>query len=287
LTLNEEEFIKSSLRDRSIRIDGRGPFDFRNFGITFHERRGQVEVALGNSLVLASCYSSIVPPNPSRPHEGFLDFRVDFLPCAHPNSEQVLGKRLDVHRRTRNEVSTEIERMLEKAVKKAKAINVESLCIKSNEFVWKIQVKLLILSHAGNMLDLCTVATTLALMHYRVPEIKVNEKKDLQTLSVLKGLSLHFLPVSITLAFLDEGDLVVIDPLSSEEQVSDGKLTVCMNVYGDILNLSMSGGAVISEATLLQAIEVAKLKAVDLTHMMRSSVESDATLRLSLMSKGH
>lgn len=278
LTVNEAEFIVQSLRERSIRIDGRGPFDYRNFGIKFHEKRGQVEVALGNSLVLASVYSTIVSPSASRPHEGFLDFNVDFLPCAHPNFEQVLGNRIDPLRRSRNEVATEIERLLEKVVKKAKAINVESLCIKSREFVWKVLVKVLIISHAGNMQDLCTVASTLALMHFRVPEVKVDDQKQLVTLAVWKGLSLHFLPVSITLGFLDEGELVVIDPLAAEEHITEGRLTICMNVYGDILNLSMSGGACISEAVLMQAIEVAKLKATDITHMMRMAVESDIAL---------
>jgi exosome complex component RRP45 len=85
--------------------------------------------------------------------------------------------------------------------------------------------------------------------------------------------------VAITLGFLQDGDLVIIDPLISEEYVMQGRLTICMNVYGDILTISMSGGAVISEAVLLQAVEVAKLKATDMTHMMRKALESDAAGR--------
>jgi exosome complex component RRP45 len=91
---------------------------------------GHVETALGNTLIISQIQSQLVTPFSDRPFEGFIEFEVDFLPMAHVNFENLLGYNVkDYHRRQRNELSNSIERMLEKVIKRSKAINTESLCI--------------------------------------------------------------------------------------------------------------------------------------------------------------
>src|SRR5574343_650725 len=140
LTVNEHAFIISALRTAEQRLDGRRPFDYRSIRVRLGEQRGTCEVALGDTLIFAHVAAEMEAPYPDRPHEGYVKFNVDFLPMAHPNFEEVLGVDGLKNKRIANPVSREVERVLEKVVKKAKALNPESLCIQANKWVWLVTV---------------------------------------------------------------------------------------------------------------------------------------------------
>ena len=134
LSTNEKKFITEAAQ-QGCRIDGRGLYDYRKLLINFMKKRGQVEVSLGDSLVFCSTEINIEKPYNDRPNEGFLSFNVNFLPMAHPNFENLIGSNLSLKsRRFRNEISQEIERILEKSIKKSRALNTESLCIVSGKY---------------------------------------------------------------------------------------------------------------------------------------------------------
>jgi exosome complex component RRP45 len=210
LSNNEISFIQDSLKI-GIRTDGRGLFEFRRTGINFLQKRGHVEVALGDSLVFCASDAALESPFSDRPGEGFLTFNVNFLPMARPNFEQVIGANLNQRtRRFRNEVSQKLERLLEKTIKKSRALNPESLCIVSGKFAWHITVNLHILADHGNLIDLSVQAAVLSLMHLRVPDVKVNPDKSIEPLNIWKPLSLHFLPICVSFGFCK--GVAFIDP---------------------------------------------------------------------------
>ncbi|OMJ88282.1 hypothetical protein SteCoe_9780 [Stentor coeruleus] len=272
LSNNEKGFILEAA-GKGIRMDGRGLFDCRKLSINFTSTRGQVEVSLGDSLVLCSVDIFIDSPYTDRPNEGFLTFNVEFLPMAHPNFEGLLGANLSQrHRRFKNELSAEIERVLEKSIKKSRALNTESLCIVSGKHCWNVIVHMHILAHHGNLIDLCTQASVLALMHARVPDIKINPNKTIELLPVLKPLSLHFLAISVTFGFL-KGQIAILDPEIREEAILEGKIVICMNVYGDILALQKSGAAALKEDVIFQCLDLALVKTKETTKELRKAVE--------------
>lgn len=273
LSSNEKKFIIAAA-EAGLRVDGRGLYDCRKLCINFMKKRGQVEVSLGDSLVLCSTEIFIDKPFQDRPNEGFLSFNVNFLPIAHPNFESVLGANLAVKaRRYRNEISQEIERILEKSIKKSRALNTESLGIVSGKYCWNISVNIHILAHHGNLVDLSTQACMLALMHARVPDVKVNPDKTIELLNLFKPLSLHFIAVSVTFGFL-KGAIVILDPEIKEETVLDGKIVVCMNIYGDILTLQKCGGAALKPEIISQCLEISLIKTKEITKQLRNAVES-------------
>lgn len=279
LTVNEQAFIVAALRTYEQRLDGRRPFDYRSIRIQLGDIPGNCELALGDSLVLAYVSATQEPPYPDRPHEGFIKFNVDFLPMAHPNFEEVLGSDCIKNKRVGNPVSREIERILEKVIKRAKALNPESLCIQTGKLVWKVCVDLHILNHKGNLVDAGMLAAVLALLHFRLPVTKVMPNREVQTLTITKALSMHFLPICVTFGFLDAGNLVLLDPSLKEESVLDGKIIVCMNIYGDILTLQKTGGACVGTDILMKCLEVAKIKAKDLTDVVREALRRHRTLK--------
>ena len=270
LSNNEISFIQESLK-LGLRIDGRGLFEVRKLSINFMQKRGHVEVSLGDSLVFCATEVTIDSPFPDRPNEGFLTFNVNYLPMAHPGFESVIGSNLSQRgRRYRNEISQELERLLEKTIKKSRALNPESLCIVSGKFAWHVTVNMHILADHGNLNDLIVQACVLSLLHARIPDIKINPDKTIEALNVWKPLSLHFLPICVSFGFCD--GIAFLDPDSKEESVLDSKVVACVNVYGDVLAFQKAGSAGVEQETIFQCLDVAIVKAKEITKLLREVV---------------
>lgn len=146
ISLNESNFILNALSTCEKRIDGRGLFDYRNLRFHFYDQPGKIELALGDTLILVNTTAELSVPYSNRPFEGFLDFSVEFLPMAHDKFEHVIGFNIkNIKNWRRNGVCNEIERMLENTIKRAKAINPESLCLIHNLHAWRLSISTKIL----------------------------------------------------------------------------------------------------------------------------------------------
>ena len=72
----QKNFILNSLK-KNLRIDGRSIDTIRELHITFGKNPGEVEVSLGNTIVIGRIKAKIVPPHKYRDREGYLRFNVD------------------------------------------------------------------------------------------------------------------------------------------------------------------------------------------------------------------
>ncbi|KAL0437198.1 UNVERIFIED_CONTAM: Exosome complex component RRP45B [Sesamum radiatum] len=86
MTVNEKKFIETALLS-DLRIDGRGPFDYRNVTIQFGSEDGSSEVQLGQTRVMGFATSQLVQPYRDRPNEGTLAIFTEFSPMADPSFE--------------------------------------------------------------------------------------------------------------------------------------------------------------------------------------------------------
>lgn len=75
--------------------------------------------------VLAQVSCEIQQPKSSRPSEGLLNVNIELTPMAAPHFEA--GRQ--------SELGVQLNRLLEKCIKDSKAVDLESLCIKSSEKV--------------------------------------------------------------------------------------------------------------------------------------------------------
>lgn len=116
-------------------MDGRNFNEFRNININFGVEWGCALVSLGETKVLAQVSCEITQPRATRPAEGVLYINV--------NSGQDKRSAEHIVLLTRN---------LERALKESRCVDLESLCIKAEEKVWKIRVDLNILNHEGNLI---------------------------------------------------------------------------------------------------------------------------------------
>lgn len=118
-------------------MDGRSFTEFREISIHFGSEWGCVFVSLGETKVLAQVSCEITQPRATRPTEGVLYINV--------NSGQEKRSSEQVVLLTRN---------LERAFKESRCVDLESLCIKAEEKVWKLRVDINILNHEGNLIGM-------------------------------------------------------------------------------------------------------------------------------------
>lgn len=116
------------------RLDGRQFNEFRKLAIYFGSEWGCTYVSLGETKILAQVSCEITQPSATRPTEGLLYVNVNSGLEKRSSEQMVL-----------------LTRHLERALKESRCVDLESLCIKAEEKVWKIRVDLTILNHEGNL----------------------------------------------------------------------------------------------------------------------------------------
>lgn len=168
---------------RPQRLDGRKRNQFRDLQICYGLDYGSCIVSLGRCKILAGVSAEIVEPPASRPFEGSIRIQLDLSPMASPRFEAT--KMLDEN--------IEIQRLLEKTIKDSRCVDLESLCLISGEQVWEVQVCLTVLNADGNLAECGSIALMAALMHFRRPEVIVDD----QRLRVCTFEEKHPLPLTI------------------------------------------------------------------------------------------
>jgi len=271
----EKGFVLEALR-AGIRVDGRNLYDFRDLEIAFSLDDTAAEVCLGETRVLAVVKGDLVAPYPDRASEGSVQFHVDFNPMASPALESY-----DQARPVQSELSAQISRLVERSLKTARAIDLESLCILTGRKVWSLRVDIRVLDHGGNLFDACILAAVAALMSFRRPVVSVGAATSSgQTEIVVHPpdvkeplpLNLHFLPIPTTVAVfgpatMDAGaaagestistpqgggdspalvSQLLVDPSLREESTMDGALTIVMTSNEDVCMIHTSRGTVLS-----------------------------------------
>jgi exosome complex component RRP45 len=107
---------------------------------------GQAEVLLGRTRVFANVSCEIVRPSASKPTEGSIFFNAD---------------------------NEQLARVLDKALRKSRAVDTEGLCIVAGEKVWNLRVNVSVIDAQGNILDCACIAAITALIHFRRPDVSV------------------------------------------------------------------------------------------------------------------
>jgi exosome complex component RRP45 len=299
-------FVRKSLYEESLRLDGRGPRDFRpvDISLTRSALGSCAEVCLGERQRCACVVrGEIVAPYADRPAEGILQFNAQLSPgCERAGYS-----------------SHEVVRQLERCLRESDAIDLESLCIVSGELVWLVTCDVRVLDFDGNISDSCVLATLAALRAFRKPEVTVDMSSSDAGVGVGEGsalvlprvqvhspdereplpLALHDTPLAVTFGILkfdrvakdmsgtaakdkdkdkqremrDSGDtLLVADCCAEEESALDGTLSVSINAHNELCSLSKPGQVAIAAALILPAVALATQRAKDLHKAVESAL---------------
>ncbi|CAK8530895.1 unnamed protein product [Lathyrus sativus] len=282
LTVNEKKFIESALLSE-LRVDGRGPLDYRKLNIKFGRGDGSAEVQLGETRVMGFVSGQLVQPYRDRPNEGTLSVFTEFSPMADPSFEP--GRP--------GESAVELGRIIDRGLRESRAIDTESLCILSAKLVWAIRIDIHILDNAGNLVDAANIAALASLMTFRRPECSLGGEDGQQVVvhppEVREPLPLiiHHLPIAVTFGFFSNENLVVLDPTYREEAVMTGRMTTTLNANGDVCAIQKPGGQGVSQRVIMHCLKLAHVKAGDITAKIKDAVEKHSTERALQKIKRH
>ncbi|KAK4441440.1 Exosome complex component RRP45B [Sesamum alatum] len=282
MTVNEKKFIETALLS-DLRIDGRGPFDYRNVTIQFGSEDGSSEVQLGQTRVMGFVTSQLVQPYRDRPNEGALAIFTEFSPMADPSFEA--GRP--------GEFAVELGRIIDRGLRESRAVDTESLCVVAGKWVWSIRLDLHILDNGGNLVDAANIAALAALLTFRRPECTLGGEDGQEVIihqpEVREPLPLivHHLPIAVTFGFIGNESTVVIDPSHFEEAVMGGKLTATLNTNGDVCAIQKAGGQGVIQSVIMQCLRIASVKAADITDKIKKAVELYNTGRALRKIKRH
>lgn len=240
-----------NLMIKGKRQDGRGFKDFRDIKLETNiisKAEGSAKVTLGNTQVLVGVKLQPGTPFPDSQDEGVIITNLELNPIASPEFEPGPPR----------EDAIEMARVVDRGIRESGAIDIKKLCITVGESVWIAYIDVHVLNDDGNVIDASCLAAIAALMTTVVP----NEQ---QGIGMNVPLAMKEIPVGVTLAKI--GPKLMVDPSLDEEAVCETKLTVVSSSDGSIAGMQKMGPAPFTEAEVLEAIDMAREKAVELREL--------------------
>jgi len=271
----EKNFLLEALWE-GRRLDGRGWMDTRDLSVSFGSDWGSCQVTLGKTRVLAQVSATVTEPRLSRPNEGVLLVNVELSPIAAPKFEA--GRMSDE--------GVEINRTLERCLKESRCLDLESLCIISEEKVWTVRLDLHVICHEGSLADACSVAGLAALSHFRRPDVTL--KGDLVTVHPINErdpvpLAVHHHPVTTTFAMFQmvgsTETLTVCEPGRLEEDVMMGKMVIGVNAYREVCTLHLAGQVLVDKGLVTRLSTIAAEKAKKTVTKIKAALAEEEELR--------
>ena len=221
--------------------------------------------------ILVQISAEVTKPLEDRKFDGVFNIVTELSPIA--------SAAFEVGRQTEQEVI--LSRILEKAIRRSRAIDTESLCIISGAKCWTIRADVHVLDFDGGLIDGTCIALMAALRHFRRPDVSVNgEDVTVYTMAerVPVPLSIMHNPICSTFNFFDTGSIALLDATRSEEQVSDAEMVLMANDF-ELCQVAKLGGVSIDPLTVLKCTAIALTKAKEVNALITRKLAEDATRR--------
>ncbi|XP_076801449.1 uncharacterized protein LOC143445929 [Clavelina lepadiformis] len=263
----EHEFLLKAI-STGVRLDQRDMLEYRKIGISFGIDYGCCTVEIGETKVMAQVAAEMDRPRESRPSEGRLNVHVEMSTIAFPSFDPTKPGELGVG----------IQRMLERSIILSRAVDLEALCVRVGEKSWTIHLHVHVLSHDGNLIDCASIAAITALKHFRYPDVSViGQDIVIHTMEEKHPipLTVHHMPLYVSLAFFKGCERLAIDPTYLEEKVMDGKIILSINKHKELCSLQMNGQMNITKEQILRCTEIAAVRAKTLTELILNAIKTD------------
>lgn len=213
----------------------------------------------------------MVKPSEERKFDGIFTITTELSPLASPAFE--------VGRPTEQEVI--LSRILEKAIRRSRAIDTESLCIVAGQKCWSVRADIHVVDFDGGLVDACCIATMAALYHFRRPDVSVDgDQVTIHTMAerVPVPLSILHSPICVTFSIYADGAVVLLDATEKEEQVRETEVVVTANDF-EVCQVAKHGGQPIDPATLMRCFQMAVVKAREVNKLVRARLAEDLATR--------
>lgn len=298
ISLNEKEFVQRLLHENATRMDGREFDALRDVDIKFGSSLGYVEVTLGRTKLVVRISAEVTKPYEDRPVEGIFLITTDIGAMASSLFEN--------YRQGDDEVL--LTRLIEKAIRRSNALDLESLCIVAGKSCWMIRADVHYLDYDGGLIDATCLGVIAGLLHFKKPDTSIEgDKTIIHSIDERAPvpLSILHIPICVTFSFFrpppppkvtkttgnnDEDeemvdnvasadDIVLIDATAREEAFRHGEMTITINKNREICQISKSGGHSIEAYVLMNCANRAYEIASDLTALILAKLKADDAKR--------
>lgn len=247
--INKESMVK--MLDQGLRLDSRRLLDYRNLEFETNvitTAEGSARVKLGNTEILAGVKLSIDSPFADTPDEGILMVEANLIPLSNPRFE--LGPP--------GTQAIEFSRVIDRAIRESKTIDLKKLVIKPGEKVWSVSIDIVPLNYDGNLIDVGVIAALLALKNTRFPKLK-NDVVDYKEHSE-ETLFIREEPIAVTIHKV--GKHIIIDTSEAEERLSDARLTIVAMKDNRLCALQKGGDSPLTFDDIEKMIDIALEKSL-------------------------
>lgn len=265
-SLAEQTFLLDALQ-KGLRLDRRAADAFRPLKISFGEGYGLVHVELGGTQVSCRVTAEVVQPFPEKPFEGQFLCNTEISPMCAPSIEQFSADEVVM------------ARLIEKAIRRSRALDTESLCILAGKRCWAVRADVLFLNHEGGLVDAASLAVIAALLHFRRPEVTVTGDEDVIVHDVRTRvpvpLSILHIPICVTFSFFADGTISLVDVSLEEERLREGSMTITLNKNREVCQVSKAGGVSMARETLMRCTQIALAKTIEVTSILEAAIKVD------------
>lgn len=198
LTLLTRHHIRPSLR----KLGETRPLNIEISPKTF----GSCTVSLGNTRISCKISAEIVPPFEDRPFEGIFNINTEISPMCSPIFSN--GNINDDNQQQQLDEIT-ISRIIEKSIRRANALDLESLCIHAGSKCWSVRADVHFLNYDGNLIDTACIAVLTSLLHFKKHDLEVVNGKVVlydEMQRELVPLSVLHIPLCVTFSFFSAMD---------------------------------------------------------------------------------
>ena len=234
---------------KNVRYDGRKALEYRpitvEYGIS-KSAEGSARVKVGGTEVFAGVKMEVMTPYPDTPDQGNLMVNAELMPLSNPAFESGPP----------GEQATELARVVDRAIRESKCIDVKKLVITPGEKVWGVNIDICTINDEGDLLDASCIASLAALKNAKMPKLNENNEIDYDEPLTEEKLPLLREPVEVTI--IKVGDKFFVDPLSDEEKVIEARITVAVTEKGTICALQKGGAEPLSMEDIDAMIEIAQ-----------------------------
>lgn len=281
----ESKFVLEALKIGQ-RLDGRALDQFREVKITLGKEYGDVLVELGKTKVHCKISCAIAIPYEDRPFEGVFHVSTEISAMAGPQFENIMISSSD------DEVLC--SRIIEKAVRRSGALDIEGLCIVAGSKCWSVRADVHFLDCDGGFIDASCIAVMAGLLHFKKPDVSVQgEKVTIHPMDEREPTPLGILhiPICVSFSFFNpvdveeniKGDtneeIIVIDASLKEELLRQGVLTVTLNKNREVVQVSKAGGLPIDALALMDCCQKAYKITEKITNQILAVIKEDEQKR--------
>jgi exosome complex component RRP42 len=202
------------------RFDGRGFLDMRDVQIQVgisENAEGSCSVKVGETEVFVGVKLAVSEPYPDNPDEGSLSTTLELAPMADEDFEMGPPKIEAI----------EMARVVDRGIRESGFIDFKKLCIKEGEKCWQIALDIYAINNDGNLFDVASLASLIALANTKMP-VYNEETGKIEHEFTKNSLPLNKEAMSFNLTFYKIGDEFLIDPSREEEEIADYRLAIAI-----------------------------------------------------------